>query len=168
MPTIYIDIGTTTGWCLWPMPAPGGCVHGFAAMKAGRFESVGVRWLKFLAFLNQTDDEHGIDEVVYEEVRAHRGTDAAHAYGGYVAHLQAWALQRNIPYRTVTVQAAKKAVTGKGNADKAAVIAGVRALGHAVADENEADAIALLRADLIDRGVVEPIAVDKPTRRKRK
>ena len=38
----------------------------------------------------------------------------------------------------------KRHVTGKGNADKDAVIAAVRALGFDPADDNEADALALL------------------------
>ena len=38
----------------------------------------------------------------------------------------------------------KRHVTGRGNADKAAVIAAVRTLGFEPADDNEADALALL------------------------
>ena len=38
----------------------------------------------------------------------------------------------------------KKHATGKGNADKAAMVAAMHALGHAPADDNEADALALL------------------------
>ena len=38
----------------------------------------------------------------------------------------------------------KRHVTGKGNADKEAVIEAVRRLGFAPADDNEADALALL------------------------
>ena len=37
-----------------------------------------------------------------------------------------------------------KHVTGKGNAGKDEVIAAIRARGHAPADDNEADALALL------------------------
>jgi Holliday junction resolvasome RuvABC endonuclease subunit len=38
----------------------------------------------------------------------------------------------------------KRHVTGKGNADKAAVIAAVRSRGFDPADDNEADALAIL------------------------
>ena len=38
---------------------------------------------------------------------------------------------------------AKKHATGRGNADKAAVIAAMRGHGHAVTDDNEADALAV-------------------------
>ena len=43
---------------------------------------------------------------------------------------------------TTALDAAKR--TGKGNADKAAVIAAMRARGFRPADDNEADALALL------------------------
>ena len=49
-----------------------------------------------------------------------------------------------IPYQGVPVGTIKRHVTGKGNADKQAVIDAVRRLGFAPADDNEADALALL------------------------
>jgi crossover junction endodeoxyribonuclease RuvC len=44
----------------------------------------------------------------------------------------------------VPVGTIKRHVTGRGNADKDAVIAAVRALGFDPIDDNEADALALL------------------------
>jgi Holliday junction resolvasome RuvABC endonuclease subunit len=44
----------------------------------------------------------------------------------------------------VPVGTIKRHIAGKGNADKAAVIAAVQALGFSPADDNEADALALL------------------------
>jgi Holliday junction resolvasome RuvABC endonuclease subunit len=38
----------------------------------------------------------------------------------------------------------KKHATGKGNASKEEVITAMRAMGHAVTDDNEADALAIL------------------------
>jgi Holliday junction resolvasome RuvABC endonuclease subunit len=46
--------------------------------------------------------------------------------------------------RACPVGTIKRHVAGKGNADKAAVIAAVKALGYNPADDNEADALALL------------------------
>ena len=82
--------------------------------------------------------------MVFEEVRRHLGTTAGHIYGGYLAHLTAWAEANRIPYQGVPVGTIKRHVTGKGNADKQAVIEAVRRLGFAPADDNEADALALL------------------------
>ena len=72
------------------------------------------------------------------------GVDAAHAYGGFLGQLTAWCEQRAIPYQGVPVGTLKKHATGKGNADKAAMIAAMQAKGFHPADDNEADALALL------------------------
>ena len=51
---------------------------------------------------------------------------------------------RNIAYQGVPVGTIKRFIAGKGNADKTAVIAAVRARGFHPADDNEADALAIL------------------------
>ena len=86
----------------------------------------------------------GLARIAFEEVRSHAGTDAAHLYGGFLAHLSAWCEERGVAYEGVPVGTIKRFATGRGNADKAAMIAAVRARGFAPADDNEADAIALL------------------------
>jgi crossover junction endodeoxyribonuclease RuvC len=58
--------------------------------------------------------------------------------------MTAWAEMFKIPYRGVPVGTIKRHTTGRGNADKEAVIAAVRALGFDPVDDNEADALALL------------------------
>ena len=75
-------------------------------------------------------------------------------YGGFLATLTAWAEHHEIPYEGVPVGSIKRHVTGKGNASKGAVLAAVRALGYSPADDNEADALAILewaRANRWDR-----------------
>ena len=69
---------------------------------------------------------------------------AAHAYGGFLAHRTARGKANKIPYAGVPVGTIKRHGPGRGNADKDAVIAAVRALGFDPADDNEADALALL------------------------
>ena len=49
-----------------------------------------------------------------------------------------------IPYQGVPVGTIKRFIAGKGNADKDAVIAAIRARGFEPADDNEADALAIL------------------------
>ena len=61
-----------------------------------------------------------------------------------LAVLSAWCEERAIAYQGVPVGTIKRYATGKGNADKAAMIAAMRARGFAPADDNEADALALL------------------------
>lgn len=85
--------------------------------------------------------EHPMERIIAIEDQP----DAAHAYGGFMAHLTAWCEHHQIPYRGVPVGTIKKHATGKGNAGKDAVIAAVRAWGFDPADDNEADALAILR-----------------------
>ena len=104
-----------------------------------------MRYLRFKHWLTELKSTAGgIDAVYLEEVRRHAGTNAAHIYGGFLAHVTAWCEHHGTPYRGVPVGTIKRHVTGKGNAPKQAVIAAVRGRGFAPADDNEADAIALL------------------------
>ena len=101
-----------------------------------------LRFKRWLTEIKQSCD--GIEAVYFEEVRRHAGVDAAHAYGGFMAHLTAWCEHHQIPYQGVPVGTIKKHATGKGNANKDQMISAVRLRGHKPADDNEADAIALL------------------------
>ena len=74
----------------------------------------------------------------------HAGTDAAHVHGGLLATLTAWCEQHSLPYQGVPVGTWKKHACGKGNASKGEIIAAMRERGFEPADDNEADAIAIL------------------------
>ena len=140
---LALDLGTTTGWALHARD--GSITSGSASFKPQRFEGGGMRFLRFKRWL--TEIKHsadGIDAVYFEEVRRHLGVDAAHAYGGFMAHLTAWCEHHQIPYQGIPVGTIKKHATGKGNASKDEMIAAARQLGHSPADDNEADALALL------------------------
>jgi len=140
---LALDLGTTTGWAL--RSANGPVAHGFVSFKSQRFEGGGMRYLRFKRWLS--DMRHlaiDIHSVYFEEVRRHAGVDAAHVYGGLLATLSSWCEHHNLPYQGVPVGTIKKHATGKGNASKDEVIQSMRALGHPVTDDNEADALALL------------------------
>jgi Holliday junction resolvasome RuvABC endonuclease subunit len=139
---LALDLGTTTGWA----SLIGGIVHsGTVSLRPSRYDGGGMRYLRFRGWLDSIAEDSGIPAAIhFEEVRRHVGTDAAHVYGGLLAILTAWAEQREIPYQGVPVGTIKRHITGKGNADKAAVIAAVRARGFNPADDNEADALAIL------------------------
>ena len=74
--------------------------------------------------------------------------------GGYLAHVTAWCEHHQIPYEAVPVGTIKRHATGKGNANKAAVIEAIRARGFNPTDDNEADAIAILLWAMETRGGV--------------
>ena len=140
---LALDLGTTAGWAL---------VHndhitsGTINFKNDRFQGGGMRFLRFRKWLDDMKElTGGVQAVYFEEVRRHLGVDAAHVYGGFLATLTAWCEDNELPYQGVPISHIKLHVTGKGNASKQEVIDGVRALGHAPRDHNEADAIALLK-----------------------
>jgi len=137
---LALDLGTTTGWA--GHDELGGIRSGSMKFKFSRFEGGGMRFVKFRAWLR----EHlaGVDAVYFEAVRRHIGVDAAHAYGGYLGHLTALCEEMSIPYSGVPVGTIKKSFTGKGNAGKDEMIAECRRRGFEPADDNEADAIAIL------------------------
>ncbi|CAH2606192.1 Phage related protein (plasmid) [Rhodovastum atsumiense] len=141
---LALDLGTSTGWAL---RTPDGLItSGTQSLRGGRFEGGGMRYLRFRAWLSEVEAlSGGLRQVAFEEVRRHMSTDAAHVYGGLLATLTAWCEERGIPYAGVPVQTIKIHAAGSGNASKDAVIAAVRAAGHEPGDDNEADALALLR-----------------------
>jgi Holliday junction resolvasome RuvABC endonuclease subunit len=136
---------------------PGGSrvESGTVSFRPSRYDGGGMRYLRFRAWLDtMAANAAGIGVVHYEEVRRHAGTDAAHLYGGFLATLTSWCEQHSIAYQGVPVGTIKRHITGKGNADKQAVIEAVRARGFRPADDNEADAIAILLWAIETRGGV--------------
>jgi len=140
---LALDLGTTTGWAL--RGHDGLITSGTVSFRPGRYDGGGMRYLRFRGWLDRLAHDAGqITAIHFEEVRRHAGTDAAHVYGGLLATLTAWAETAGIAYQGVPVGTIKRHATGKGNADKAAMIAAARTRGFSPADDNEADAIAIL------------------------
>ncbi|WP_052348779.1 hypothetical protein [Leisingera methylohalidivorans] len=140
---LALDLGTTTGWAL--RTTDGLITSGTASFKPGRYDGGGMRYLRFTNWLGEIEKLSGpIAAIWFEEVRRHAGTDAAHVYGGLMATLTSWSELRGVPYAGVPVGTIKRHATSKGNANKAAMIAAAEARGFSPADDNEADAIAIL------------------------
>ncbi len=153
---LALDLGTTTGWAL--RGSDGAITSGSAGFRPQRFEGGGMRFLRFKRWLAELKDmTGGIHALYFEEVRRHVSTDAAHAYGGFLATLTAWCEHHQIPYQGVPVGTIKKHASGKGNASKDDVLSAMRALGHAPTDDNEADALALLRWALAHHRLVQEV-----------
>ncbi len=149
---LALDLGTTTGWAL--TGRDGLISGGSESFKPQRFEGGGMRYLRFKRWLTDIKQfVDGLDWVVFEEVRKHAGVDAAHAYGGFMAHLTAWCEHHQIPYQGVPVGTIKKHATGKGNAGKDEMIAAAKARGITPVDDNHADALALLDWAMAQGGV---------------
>lgn len=143
MNILALDLGSTTGWAL----LQGEAVHsGTVTFKNGKCEGGGMRFLRFRKWLLGVKQSTAgdIDAVYFEEVRNHKGVDAAHIYGGLMAILTSWCEHHTIPYAGVGVGVIKKHATGFGNAKKEDMVAWAKSKGFAPADDNEADALAIL------------------------
>lgn len=148
---LSLDLGTTTGWAM--RMRDGDIASGVQTFKPQRFEGGGMRFLRFKRWLNEIKQSvDGIDLLYFEEVRRHVGVDAAHTYGGLMAHLTAWCEHHNIPYQGIPVGTIKKYATGKGNASKEEMLTAMVKRGFAPIDDNEADALALLHWGIDQNG----------------
>jgi len=150
---LALDLGTTTGWALRGQDDL--ITSGTVSFRPSRFDGGGMRYLRFRGWLDQLARDVGsITAIYFEEVRRHVGTDAAHVYGGLLATLTAWSETAGIAYQGVPVGTIKRHATGKGNANKDAMMAAARSRGFSPTDDNEADAIALLLWAIETRGGV--------------
>ena len=136
MNILALDLGTKCGWCSEDE-------NGVLNLKPSTHETAGERYRKFKQWLD--DYLWTVDQVVYEEVHAHIGTEAAHVYGGLVAVLQCACLEKGIEYKGISVQAIKKHATGNGNAKKDAMVvaATLKFPKINVIDDNHSDALHL-------------------------
>lgn len=137
---LCLDLGTQMGWVL--RNADGTMGSGSINLLPDRTMRRGTRFLNFQKFLNALPK---VQDVYFEQVFAHKGTHAAHIYGGFMAILMAWCEQRSTKYHGISVQQIKQAVTKNCRAAKADIIEAVKKLGHEPSDDNEADAIAILQ-----------------------
>ena len=151
MTRIALDLGTTTGWAIM---LDGQITSGTWQMKSKRHEGGGMRYVRFRNMLAELIAELAVDGppcVYYEEVKRHRGTTASHVYGGFQATLTAYCDEHAIPYESVPVGTIKKFACGSGNANKADMMKAAKDAGFAPCDDNEADAIHLLRYVLSEK-----------------
>lgn len=151
MNILALDLGTKCGWTL--LSAPNNhMIAGTWDLTPGRHESRSMRFIHFRRFLHQIKEAAPVDLVVYEEVRRHLGTDAAHAYGGFLAVLQMWCDENDIPYSGIPVQQIKKKASGKGNCGKEVMLEKAKEQWPDFeGDDNEADArfLSLCAVDLV-------------------
>lgn len=138
---LALDLGTKTGWSFLKNAK---ITSGTKDFKGSRFSGGGMRFLLFKNFLESLNKDNEVNIVFFEEIRRHKGVDAAHVYGGFLSHLTAWCEEKSIPYKGVGPAAIKKFVTGKGNASKQEVIESIKHMGFDPEDDNEADSLALL------------------------
>jgi|SRR5581483_3563047 len=154
---LALDLGAKCGWALWKDgKVSSGTWKLVKSTTKKHTERHGMRFVRLQEQLELIHREIHIDAIFYEEVHAHAGTDAAHAYGGYRSHAMSWCETANmgtpvwpepVLYGSFGVGTIKKRATGKGNSKKDKMIAAANRLWKGkkkVTDDNEADALWIL------------------------
>lgn len=143
---LALDLGTECGWAMNYPKLMGGVWD----LQPTRYESSGIRFLKFKKHLEVEITIGAVEMVVYEEVHHHVNITAAHIYGGWLSSLQTICLEYDIPYRGVGVQTIHKHALGKGQSPKGKkkelmLEAAIKKFKNVnVIDHNHADALWLL------------------------
>jgi hypothetical protein len=116
---LALDLGTTTGWAFTPVT--GVIISGTWDLYPRKGETEGERYRKFREALDQFyGDKYQTAklEVVYEDVRRHAGTIACHVYGGLLATLKMWCIEKGVTCTGIEVGKIKKFWAFKGTPAK--------------------------------------------------
>lgn len=137
MKILALDPATHCGWAHSDGPS------GTWDLSIRRDESAGMRLLRLRAKLGEITKLAGVELVVFEAARF----SGAKMGGAVVVQaeiqgvIKVWCEDLQIPYRGYSSTEVKKHATGKGNANKAAMMdAAGRKWGREFTDDNEADA----------------------------
>lgn len=141
---LALDLGTKTGYAL--RRRDGTLRYGTEVFAPRASWTPGQKWQRYRAWLSKIIAEEAVNLIVFEDVKAHgKGAVlAAHAYGGFRAMLEMVADGHRVRLLPVGVSTIKKHWTGKGNANKDAMLSQAKARGFRPETDNDADALAIL------------------------
>jgi Holliday junction resolvasome RuvABC endonuclease subunit len=146
---LALDPATKCGWAYWTGAQ---FYSGTWDLTPRRDESKGMRLYRFEAKLAELM-RSGVDIVVYEAARAMHGHIGAIVVQSEIQGvLKLWCEKEQLEYRGYSSTEIKKHATGKGNANKDAVMLAVAQKYGVSGDSNEADAVALLHLALEEYG----------------
>lgn len=140
MNILALDLGTSTGFAILK---DGTIISGTKKLRQSKSAS-GLRFLDFRLWLIEVIKAHGINEIYYERVYRHCGTEAGHVYGGFMYCLATVCEEFGIRCTGIPVTTIKKHATGNGKATKEDMIKAARNGGFNPLDDNEADSLAIL------------------------
>jgi Holliday junction resolvasome RuvABC endonuclease subunit len=145
---LALDLGTHCGWAV---STPCSVVEsGVQMFDLRRGESPGMRFIRFNKWLSEMLINVFPDMVVYETMFACRGP-ALEVLLGMYTRIQEQCAMKSIPYAGMNAMTLKKRAAGSGKASKDMMMkAASEFIGHLILDDNEADAIMLLKIAMED------------------
>lgn len=139
---LALDLATVTGFAA---TRPDGRPHS-GRVTLPRGERQGQRLHAFRRWLTEKKAQLGgtVDFVVWEHAFRQPGA-ANELFHNLAGVLMDWCEHHEIGYMPVNPSTIKMHATGKGNAGKGAMVEAAKRAGFDVIDDNEADAVHLLR-----------------------
>ncbi len=135
---LALDVATHCGW------AVDRSIYGVWDLTPKRDESAGMRLIRFRYKLKEIIAKENIELVVFERPGG-RHVGAVIVHSELQGQVKVVCEDLGIEYRGYSSQEIKKFATGKGNANKQAMItAALLKLGYMGTNDNEADALWLL------------------------
>ena len=135
MKILALDIATVTGWKTETS-------SGTWNLKPNRGESEGMRVVRFKAKVKEMVELENISLISYERP-AGLFKSSIMVASEMVGVLKLLCIEKGIDLACYSATEIKKFATGKGNANKEAMIQAAKDLGFNPSDDNEADAIHL-------------------------
>ena len=149
---LALDLGTTSGWAFWDGQT---LLSGYWDLSVRRDESRDFRLIRFRAKLREFDN---VEELYFEAAGMTRFKAAAQVAGQLEGVMFLWAVDRDIPYRSVKPTELKKFATLTGKASKPKMILAAKELtGYAGNEDNEADARLVLAWSIHMFGTLDEI-----------
>lgn len=132
---LAIDQASNCGWCC------GDNLYGCWDFRTRKDESAGMKMIRFRSKLREVIEAERIELVVYERVAGQHAAAIIHS-AKMVAIIETMCEELGIQYIAYSAGEIKRFATGKGNANKLAMIeAAKKKHGYEGDNDNEADAI---------------------------
>lgn len=150
---LALDMATSCGWAL---STNGRIESGVETFDVKRHESRGMRWIHFNGWLDVMTVREGqplVELVIYEKPLGRFATSGAagEIALGMATRVDEQCARLGIEHTALPPATLKKWTTGKGNADKAAMLEAVeRRFGRRCDTHDEADAVALVHYALTE------------------
>lgn len=134
MKILAVDQASKCGWAI------SNEVYGLWDLSTRKDEDNGMKLIRFRNKLKEVCESEGVTMIVYERVAGQHKSSIIHA-AKLVAIIETFCKDNGIHYASVSATEVKKYATGKGNANKEAMVEASRKYGYEGTDDNVADAL---------------------------
>lgn len=131
---LAIDQASNCGWAI------NNQIYGCWDLKTRKDEDSGMKLIRFRNKLKEICELESVDIIVYERVAGQHKSSIIHA-AKLVAIIETYCKDTGIHYASFSAGEIKKYATGKGNANKEAMVEAARKYGYEGDNDNIADAL---------------------------